>query len=465
LVYVLLADMAPPVVAQDHAWAQVRVGDFVIHYQPYDLPLEELEPLIGHFARVRKQVVAALELSPRSGLTPVYLINSEGTSGVTEEGIIVLRREHFTQSYGPIAHLITRALMRQVAQTTSPLLQEGVAVYKQERFGQGDFYPAYGRPLDLYCAGFLRLNMLLPLRRLEETYAFGPTERPTVRKTSRWQAFIQAGSFVKYLIERYGPTLFKAAYAGAGYEEVYEKSLAELETEWVAAVAAPRLAATQGQPLRLMLPADNSLLARKEFALVMVLPDTVAAGYTFLPQIAGLPRPVEQPTAPEFAPPQDMLGARDDPAVVARRQAASEALLRGAEAFDAGDYAAAREAFAAAQAVYQELGDEERLALARELAEGATRAQVRRQRTLVTLGIGLATLVIAWLAGLTAVRRRQRAGGVGVLELDNDVVWDDVRAWPDEDEPFVNEQIGGRPSASVDGVVPASSGSTSLGEL
>ncbi len=432
MTWVLLAGVASQAAAEGHNWEQAQVEGFIIHYQPSDLSPQELEPLLSHFAQVREGVVAALELSPQPGFIPVYLIGSEGTSGVTEDGVIVLRREHFSQTYGPVAHLVTRALMRQVAQTSSLLLQEGVAVYMQERFREGRFYPAYGRPLDLYCAGFLGLGMLLPLDRLEEPYAFGPTERPTVRKTSRWQAFIQAGSFVKYLIESYGPAPFKAAYAGAGYEQAYGKSLVELEAEWRNTVVAPRLAAAQGQPLRLILPADNSLRARKEFALVMVLPDTVAAGYTFLPQIPGLPPPPIELKALEPSLPQDA-PVSEDPAIADRRKAASEALMRGAQLFDAGDYTAAWEALTEARAAFKELGDEDRLALARELAEEAARAQIRRQRTVVTLGVGLVTLAIAWVAGLTAMRRRKRTGGTSAPEPINDLVWDETGVWPGED--------------------------------
>jgi len=446
----LVMGTVPPAAAQGETWEQVRVGRFVIRYQPHDLPVEELESLIGRFARVSEEVRAALELSSEPAPIPVYLVSSEGTSGVTEDGIIILRREHFSQTYGPVAHLVTRALMRQVAQTASPLLQEGVAVYMQERFGEGRFYPAYGRPLDLYCAGFLRLDMLLPLDRLEEPYAFGTTERPTVRKTSRWQAFIQAGSFVKYLIERYGPAPFKAAYAGVSYEQAYGKSLADLEAEWREMVVAPRLTAAQGQPLRLMLPADNSLRARKEFALVMVLPDTVAAGYTYLPQIPGLPPPPVELEGLEVAQRQFLPEPPEDPAIAARRQAASKALLRGAELFDAGDYAAAREALTEAQAGFEKLGDKERLALAQELAEEAMRAQIRRQRTVVTLGIGLAALVIAWAAGLTAMRRRPPRDRGGAMEPINDLVWDDGAGWPDEDASFASEEIGSKPLDSAD---------------
>lgn len=338
--------------------------------------------------------------------------------------------------------------MHQVALTTSPLLQEGLAVYMQERFGEGIFYPAYGRPLDLYAAGFLRLDMLLPLRRLDDPYLYTGTERATVRKVSRWQGFLQAGSFVRHLIERYGVTPFKAVYAGASYEQVYGKSLHELAEEWLETAVRPRA----GERPRVSLPTDSSPRARKEFALVMVLPDTVAGGYTLLPEIEALSRPTRvtmtagftlyrgiedqppQPAQSVGAPRAESVGTpREDPAIVVKRQAASEALLRGAAAYDAKDYATASAEFAAAEAAYRELKDIERMTAARQLAEEAARAHVRRQRTLVTLGIGLAALAAVWAAGLATMRSRHSPGGREEHAASaHGVVWEDLTPWPDE---------------------------------
>jgi hypothetical protein len=45
-------------------------------------------------------------------------------------------------------------------------------------------------------------------------------------------AYILAGSFVGYLIDKYGLPDFKAVYEGRAYESVYGKSLGALEKEW-----------------------------------------------------------------------------------------------------------------------------------------------------------------------------------------------------------------------------------------
>ncbi len=45
-------------------------------------------------------------------------------------------------------------------------------------------------------------------------------------------AYILAGSFVGFLVERYGLARFRRLYETEDYEMVYGKSFATLETEW-----------------------------------------------------------------------------------------------------------------------------------------------------------------------------------------------------------------------------------------
>jgi hypothetical protein len=45
-------------------------------------------------------------------------------------------------------------------------------------------------------------------------------------------AYILAGSFVGFVIERYGLALFRSLYETENYEKVYGKPLGTLENEW-----------------------------------------------------------------------------------------------------------------------------------------------------------------------------------------------------------------------------------------
>jgi hypothetical protein len=45
-------------------------------------------------------------------------------------------------------------------------------------------------------------------------------------------AYILAGSFVGFVIERYGLASFRSLYETGNYQQVYGKSLGTLEKEW-----------------------------------------------------------------------------------------------------------------------------------------------------------------------------------------------------------------------------------------
>jgi hypothetical protein len=45
-------------------------------------------------------------------------------------------------------------------------------------------------------------------------------------------AYILAGGFVGFLIEKYGVVMFRNLYETGSYETVYTKSLSALEEEW-----------------------------------------------------------------------------------------------------------------------------------------------------------------------------------------------------------------------------------------
>lgn len=94
----LLLAHPPAIHAQGGTWLRADVDVFVVYYQPHDLPIKERDELLRQLAQVREQVSTALELPPPAGPIPVYLIGSEGASGVTREGAIVLRRERFSSA-------------------------------------------------------------------------------------------------------------------------------------------------------------------------------------------------------------------------------------------------------------------------------------------------------------------------------------------------------------------------------
>jgi hypothetical protein len=58
------------------------------------------------------------------------------------------------------------------------------------------------------------------------------TPRPLGTVMYEKTAYILAGSFVGFLLERYGLAPFRRLYETEHYEQAYEKSFETLETEW-----------------------------------------------------------------------------------------------------------------------------------------------------------------------------------------------------------------------------------------
>lgn len=110
---------------------------------------------------------------------------------------------------------------------SSVLLSEGAAVYAGMLFAT----PSELLPLEQFCAAYLAAGVL-----------------PTVAQELSFQGHIRdlenyyaAGCFVEYLIGAYGAEPFGRLYPSGDYAAIYGKTLAELETDWRATLAAPTL--------------------------------------------------------------------------------------------------------------------------------------------------------------------------------------------------------------------------------
>lgn len=128
---------------------------------------------------------------------------------------------------GPaIAHEITHIIAPSSGKPTR-YLDEGLAVFVQEKFGDDKSYPNMGEDVHQVTAKLIRtVGEIIPLNRVEDTRNSAKSEN------LRRLCYLQEGSFVRYLIERYGLKDFMAMYEGKSFEKVYNKSLEDLETEW-----------------------------------------------------------------------------------------------------------------------------------------------------------------------------------------------------------------------------------------
>lgn len=147
-------------------------------------------------------------------LTPAY----QGNSGFMEM---------------PLAHVRSKtgALLHEVVHIYAPndnrFLAEGLAVYLQERLGGNPAFPNFIKEDFSVLAG-CRLSEVRSLEMLHTVRTPQPLSNITQERT----AYILAGSFVGFLIEKYGLPRFQDLYRTGNYDSVFGKNLATLETEW-----------------------------------------------------------------------------------------------------------------------------------------------------------------------------------------------------------------------------------------
>lgn len=124
----------------------------------------------------------------------------------------------------------TSAVLHEIVHIYAPnknrFLAEGLAVYLQDKLGGNRAFPNFGKNLQTLARDKLSgVNSLEPLNNV--TFP-----RPLRTVMDERSAYILAGAFVGFLIEKYGLAMFRTLYETASYEKVYAKPLPALEEEW-----------------------------------------------------------------------------------------------------------------------------------------------------------------------------------------------------------------------------------------
>lgn len=122
------------------------------------------------------------------------------------------------------------ALLHEIVHIYAPnnnrFLAEGLAVYLHGKLAGNPAFPNFGE--DLRRLAVRRLSGVKSLERLNSVR----TPRPLSTVIEEETAYILAGSFVGFLIERYGLASFRGLYETENYEKIYGKSLEVLQNEW-----------------------------------------------------------------------------------------------------------------------------------------------------------------------------------------------------------------------------------------
>jgi len=185
------------------------------------MPESQLAALLAHAEKIRSELLTFLQPPPQDEEKKVSIMLSDGPGMSHVGGTRLILLYFVREGQLPLAHEMTHILM---GDSPSRLLEDGLAVYIQESFGDHAF-PNLFWPVNLATLQRLRRGPFLPLTDLQKGMGF--------YRESRRLAYLEAGSFAKYLIEHYGYAKFREIYYTTDYVDVYGKSLPELEYEWL----------------------------------------------------------------------------------------------------------------------------------------------------------------------------------------------------------------------------------------
>jgi hypothetical protein len=139
-----------------------------------------------------------------------------------KRGFVEMPLRGVRDNTGPLLHEIVHIY----APNNNRFLAEGLAVYLHAKLGGNPAFPNFGE--DLRRSAVRSLSGVKSLEALNGVR----TPRPLSSIMDEEGAYILAGSFVGFLVERYGLPAFRSLYETENYEKIYGKSLDTLEKEW-----------------------------------------------------------------------------------------------------------------------------------------------------------------------------------------------------------------------------------------
>jgi len=172
---------------------------------------------------------AVENIAPVLGITHNITINILVTDyGICNayHGILRLPIWHIKKKRAAIAHEVSHVL---AGHQHDALYTEGLAVYFHQRFGRDKAFPyvrskSFRRQLKKY------RKRLLPLSQIANSNFIFMDLSDKRRK----MCYLQAGSFMGFIVDTYGEDKLRQLNnrPSVNYDNVYGKSLAELEQEW-----------------------------------------------------------------------------------------------------------------------------------------------------------------------------------------------------------------------------------------
>ena len=150
----------------------------------------------------------------------------EGGICKARNGVVFLPIRFVTSKRAAIVHEVTHIVAKH---QNNRFFSEGLAVYFQERFGEDNGFPNFsGRHLDdLVRSHEDQLMTITNLAKNNEIFRQVGTQQRRI-------AYIQAGSFINFLVEAYSEQKLADLHNSwtLNYKKIYGKDIEELEVEW-----------------------------------------------------------------------------------------------------------------------------------------------------------------------------------------------------------------------------------------
>lgn len=183
----------------------------------------------AELAEVRQEVQAALHsVLPVLGIknrrrTEIKIVDTGICNAA--EGVVTLPISHIRDKSAAIIHEITHIVAKH---GDNSFFSEGLAVYFQNRFGLITGFPNYSVSLtDLVRSFQGQLRYIPDLMRDNQIFS-------QVGTVERRIAYIEAGSFISFLVARYGEDKLAELHNSYSlqYDRIYGRDVGELEAEW-----------------------------------------------------------------------------------------------------------------------------------------------------------------------------------------------------------------------------------------
>jgi hypothetical protein len=139
--------------------------------------------------------------------------------------IMTVPISHVRDKSAAIIHEVTHIIAKH---EDNSFFSEGLAVYFQERFGEFHGFPNYSVPLDDLVRNHKDQLLQIPkLKSHNKIFRQVETERRRI-------AYIEAGSFINFLVVKYGEQKLAELHnsRSLNYKQVYGKEIEKLEVEW-----------------------------------------------------------------------------------------------------------------------------------------------------------------------------------------------------------------------------------------